>query len=41
MRLYGCVAATTVTPMAEHVLALDLGVTWEPNVPAAILLSDD
>jgi hypothetical protein len=36
-----CFAATTVTPMAEHVVALDLGVTWEPNAPAAILLSDD
>jgi hypothetical protein len=27
--------------MTEHVVALDLGVTWEPNVPAAILLCDD
>lgn len=27
--------------MAERVVTLDLGVTWEPNDPAAILLSDD
>jgi hypothetical protein len=27
--------------MAERVVALDLGVKWEPSVPAAILLSDD
>jgi hypothetical protein len=27
--------------MAEQVVALDLDVTWEPNAPAAILLSDD
>ena len=27
--------------MAEQVVALDLGVTWDPNAPAAILLSDD
>ncbi len=37
----GCVAATTVTRIAEHVVALDFGVTWAPNVPAAILLSAD
>lgn len=35
------VGSTTVTPMDEHVVALDLGVTWEPNAPAAVLLSDD
>jgi hypothetical protein len=27
--------------MPEHVAAIDLGVTWEPNAPSAILLSDD
>src|SRR4249919_3098251 len=27
--------------MAEHVVALDLGVRWEPIAPAAILISDD
>jgi hypothetical protein len=27
--------------MTEHVRALDLGVTWEPNAPDAILLSAD
>ena len=28
-------------PVAEHVEALDLGVTWEPNAPDAMLLSAD
>jgi len=27
--------------MAEQVVALDLGVTWDPNAPDALLLSDD
>jgi len=27
--------------MAERVHSYDLGVTWEPNVPQAILLADD
>jgi hypothetical protein len=27
--------------MAEQVVTLDLGVTWDANAPAAILLSDD
>ena len=27
--------------MAEHVVARDFGVTWGPNAPEAILLSDD
>lgn len=27
--------------MVEHVTVLDLGVTWEPNAPDAILLSND
>lgn len=27
--------------MIEHVTNLDLGVTWEPNAPQAILLTDD
>jgi hypothetical protein len=27
--------------MAEQVVALDLGVTWDPNAPEALLLSDD
>lgn len=34
-------AGTTLTSMPEHVAAIDLGVTWEPNAPSAILLSDD
>jgi len=28
-------------PVTEHVESLDLGVTWEPNAPDAILLSAD
>ena len=35
------VEASAVTPMSEHVDALDLGVKWKPNAPSAILLSDD
>lgn len=27
--------------MAEHVDTLELGVTWDPNDPSAVLLSDD
>ena len=27
--------------VTEHVEAVDLGVTWEPNAPDAILLSAD
>ncbi|MCG6566894.1 hypothetical protein [Tessaracoccus sp. ZS01] len=27
--------------MAEHVVPLELGVTWEPNAPSAILVSND
>lgn len=35
------VTGATVTLMAEQVVALDLDVTWEPNAPEALLLSDD
>lgn len=27
--------------MTEHVVALDLGVVWQPNAPEAMLLADD
>jgi hypothetical protein len=27
--------------VAEHVVPLDLGITWEPNAPSAILVCDD
>jgi hypothetical protein len=27
--------------MTENVVALDIGVVWEPNAPAAVLASDD
>ncbi|MEZ0581257.1 hypothetical protein [Nocardioides sp. MH1] len=27
--------------MAEHVIPLDLGVTWEPNAPAAVLVTNN
>ena len=27
--------------MIEHVTNLDLGVTWNPNAPQAVLLTDD
>ena len=31
----------SVVDMAEHVRQLDLGVSWDPNAPDAVLMSDD
>lgn len=33
--------SATVRPVAEHVVPLELGITWEPGAPEAVLVSDD